>query len=288
MEKKDYKVIALILVGTMIIALLINFLLSIDGFIASDFSRHEWFSFWTTYTTGVFALIVGYLAISYGNRNSERALQQQNILLLRQESDKIKEEILEEIKEHNLLFNIFDHSVTFVSVNYDDIPGMNARVMKDRALVKARCINWNFMKMLYLSSPNIKEYVDEYDKCWNKSVEILDNYLIIQTNLLLKVQEVDRAVYSMGLYDKQHLILTQKKDLSINKNDEKLDNEIEQAAFGREQQKIIQVQCNKEIAGLVEKLKKLTDGVVNAQDTLTSASISFLSHLNGFTFMRSE
>ncbi|MCQ2220458.1 MAG: hypothetical protein MJZ12_03640, partial [Prevotella sp.] len=99
MEKKDYKVIALILVGTMIIALLINFLLSIDGFIASDFSRHEWFSFWTTYTTGVFALIVGYLAISYGNRNSERALQQQNILLLRQESDKIKEEILEEIKE---------------------------------------------------------------------------------------------------------------------------------------------------------------------------------------------
>ena len=85
---------------TMIIALLINFLLSIDGFIASDFSRHEWFSFWTTYTTGVFALIVGYLAISYGNRNSERALQQQNILLLRQESDKIKAEYTHRITMH--------------------------------------------------------------------------------------------------------------------------------------------------------------------------------------------
>lgn len=163
MEKKDYIVVTLILVSTMIIALLINLLLSIDGFIAFDFSRHEWFGFWTTYTTGVFALIVGYLAISFGNRNSECSLQQQNILLLRQGSDKIKEEILDEIKEHNLLFNIFDHSVSLVSMNHDDIPGMNARVMKDRAHVKARCINWNFLKMLYLSSPNIKEYVDEYD-----------------------------------------------------------------------------------------------------------------------------
>lgn len=117
---------------------------------------------------------------------------------------------------------------------------------------------------------------------------MLDNYLILQTNLLLKVQEVDRAVYSMGLYYKQHIILTQKKNLSINKDDEKIENEIEQAAFGREQQKMIQEQCNKEIAGFVEKLKSLTDGVLNAKDSLTAASIRFMMHLNDFTFMRNE
>lgn len=118
MNKKDYLVIVGILLGTLSIAFLINWLLSIDGFIPSSFSKNEWFGFWTTYSTGVFALIVGYLAISFGNKNSERALQQQNRLLVRQYSDKIKEEIAGEIKAHNRLFNVFDHSVTFVAMDH--------------------------------------------------------------------------------------------------------------------------------------------------------------------------
>lgn len=288
MNKKDYLVIVGILLGTLSIAFLINWLLSIDGFIPSAFSKNEWFGFWTTYSTGVFALIVGYLAISFGNKNSERALQQQNLLLIRQYSDKIKEEIAGEIKAHNRLFNVFDHSVTFVAMDHNNIPGMNERVIKDRAALKERCIDWSFMKQMYLSSPYLNDIVDEYDKCWNESVEVLDNYLRLQIDLLSKVQECDRTLRMKGIYDELYRLHTQQLE-SPNRNDyDTLKSEMEEAYKGREQQKSILATCNKEIEELVSQLRKLLNGVVDAQNSLATASVCFLSKLSGYAFLNSD
>lgn len=288
MNKKDYLVIVGILLGTLSIAFLINWLLSIDGFIPSAFSKNEWFGFWTTYSTGVFALIVGYLAISFGNKNSERTLQQQNMLLIRQYSDKIKEEIASEIKAHNRLFNIFYHSVTFVAMDHNNIPGMNERVIKDRAALKERCIDWSFIKQMYLSSSYLKDIVDEYDKCWNESVDVLDKYLMLQIDLLLKIQECDRALNMMQIYDKMHRLLTQQLE-SPNRNDyDKLKSELEEAHNGSELQKRVQTTCNKEIAEITSQLSTLRDGVVDAQNSLATASVCFLSKLSGYVFLNSD
>lgn len=285
MSNKDRTIIIGILIGALIIAAIINVLLSINGFIPSAFSNKEWFGFWTNYTTGVFALVIGYLAISFGNKNSERALQQQNMLLVKQESNKITEEIAQEIKRHNCLFNIFDHTVTFVSMDHDDIPGMNARVMQDRARINECRINWDFMRQMYLSSPYLTEIVDEYDKCWRESVIILDEFLIVQTNLLLKVQEEDRSVRSMGIYNQILLNQTQQKQF---KDDKELEIGIQETINGRDEQQRIRESCAKEISRLIEKSKNLTDRIVKAQESLTSASICFLSKLNGFVFVNPD
>lgn len=288
MCKNDWKVVGGILVGAIFVAYLINVLLSIDGFIPSAFSSKDWFGFWTNYTTGVFAVIVGYLAISFSNRNSERALRQQNMLLLKQDSDKIKEEIVKEIRIHNSLFNILDHCVTFIAINHDDIPGLNARVMHDRAKVNECRLNWNFIKQMYLSSHYLEEVVEEYDKCWGESVSILDEFLVLQTNLLLKVQEQGRAVHSIGLYDQILVNQKLKKNLSCHIDDEELEKEIQDTINGRDEQLLIKESCVKEIDEMISKSKTFVDRILAAQDALITVTICLLSKLNEYVFVHPD
>lgn len=283
--KNTVFVITGILFGAFFIAGLINWLLSFDGFIPSAFSNREWFIFWTTYSTGIFALIIGYLAISFGNKNNEKALRQQTALLIRQENDRFKAEITEEVKQQNLMFNIMEHCATFVTIDHQDIPGMNARVIKDRARVQERCMNWNFVKQLYLQTPSLKESVDYYDACWNESVQKLDNYLKLQVDLLLKVQEVDRAVKSIGLHEKILLNLHQQLEHSIHKEDAKIELEIAQYEAEKEKAEKSRDEGNVAISNLVEKAKTLQDEILNAQSQFYTASILFLSEINKFTFM---
>lgn len=92
----------------------------------------------------------------------------------------------------------------------------------------------------------------------------------------------------IGLYDKQYLLLTQQLE-SPNRNDyDKLKSEMEEAYKGREQQKSIQATCNKEIKELVSRLRKLLNGVVDAQNSLATASVCFLSKLSGYVFLNSD
>lgn len=286
MNKKDLFVVGGILLGTILVALLINFLLSVDGFIPSPFSKKDWFNFWTTYSTGVFALIVGYLVITFGNKNNERVLQQQNSLLLRQENDKIKEEIAEEIKSHNRIFNIFDHCLSFESIERAGKHEMN--VVQNRARLNERCINWNFLKLMYLSSDNAKVFTDEYDKCWCDSVKVLDGYLKIQLELLQDIHKADIALQSKQLYEKQHLLLTQQKNYPNNNGDKHLEEEISIATNGCNQQQHILEVCNKKIEELAKKMSAMQKNIIDSQNTLMTASFKFLSKLNAVTFLRNE
>lgn len=109
MSKKDWCVIIGIIVVTVITALLLNLVLSKEGIIPTKFENHQWLSFWATYLTGIFALIIGYLAISFANKNSEKALQQQTEVLRQQENGRIKGEILCRINKQYKLFNVLEH-----------------------------------------------------------------------------------------------------------------------------------------------------------------------------------
>lgn len=107
MKKKIMIGILFIIIGSLLNALLINELLSSNcELISSDFSKKEWFSFWTTYTTGILAVIIGYLTIVHANNNSKQAIMQQTGIIIRNRNDMILKEIVSEIKLHNSLFNI--------------------------------------------------------------------------------------------------------------------------------------------------------------------------------------
>ena len=88
MKKKDLYAVWGIIVSGITIAFIINMLLTYGNIIKTNLSNDSWLNFWGSYSSGIFAVVVGYLAIIYSNRNNEKAIQQQEKLLIRQQNIK--------------------------------------------------------------------------------------------------------------------------------------------------------------------------------------------------------
>lgn len=63
-------------------------MLTYGNVIKTNLSNDSWLNFWRSHSSGIFAVVVGYLAIIYSNRNSEKAIMQQDKLLIHQQNIK--------------------------------------------------------------------------------------------------------------------------------------------------------------------------------------------------------
>ena len=81
-------------------------LLTYGNIIKTNLSNDSWLNFWGSYSSGIFAVVVGYLAIIYSNRNNEKAIQQQEKLLIRQQNIKKLDEYNNCLKNNLALLNI--------------------------------------------------------------------------------------------------------------------------------------------------------------------------------------
>lgn len=286
MSRRDWYIIITIVTVSAILAFVLNWLLSIDGFIPTDFTASEWLAFWATYITGTSAVIVGYLAISFANKNNEKALTQQNNLLKKQENERIKGEILGVIKSQYELFNVLKHCSTFLTLEHDNIPEMIQRVVDDRAQVHDRCNIWSLFFQLNLQHPDILDSVNEYQRCWSESVSILDNYLRLQIDYLQKVQIVDSAITSNGLYNQLLLNLNQQLQIPINNQKEQVKSDINKYEQEREaKQKVIDI-TNEELKVLITEINLVQSTLIAAQEKIEKASLVFLNKINKFDFTK--
>ncbi len=72
--KKDLYVVLGIIISGIAIAFIINTMLTYGNVIKTNLSNDSWLNFLGSYSSGIFAVVVGYLAIIYSNRNSEKAI----------------------------------------------------------------------------------------------------------------------------------------------------------------------------------------------------------------------
>ena len=72
--KKDLYVVLGIIISGIAIAFIINTMLTYGNVIKTNLSNYSWLNFLGSYSSGIFAVVVGYLAIIYSNRNSEKAI----------------------------------------------------------------------------------------------------------------------------------------------------------------------------------------------------------------------
>ena len=103
--KKDLYVVLGIIISGIAIAFIINTMLTYGNVIKTSLSNDSWLNFWGSYSSGIFAVVVGYLAIIYSNRNSEKAILQQEKLLIRQQNIKKLDDYNNCLK-NNFLFSI--------------------------------------------------------------------------------------------------------------------------------------------------------------------------------------
>jgi hypothetical protein len=88
MKKKEIIVVFAIIIVGLIIAFILNYALTYGRMIETIISKDAWLNFWGSYCGGLFAVAVGYLAIIHSNRNNEKAINQQYVLLKHQQNEK--------------------------------------------------------------------------------------------------------------------------------------------------------------------------------------------------------
>ena len=121
MKKKDIYAVLGIIISGIAIAFIINMLLTYGNIIKTNLSNDSWLNFWGSYSSGIFAVVVGYLAIIYSNRNNEKAILQQEKLLIRQQNIKKLDEYNNCLKNNLALLNIVDVMGITVGIDHQNL-----------------------------------------------------------------------------------------------------------------------------------------------------------------------
>ena len=110
-----------IIISGIAIAFIINTLLAYGNVIKTNLSNDSWLNFWGRHSSGIFAVAVGYLSIIYTHRNSEKAILQQEKLLIRQQNIKKLDDYNKCLKNNLALLNIVDVMGITVGLDHQNI-----------------------------------------------------------------------------------------------------------------------------------------------------------------------
>lgn len=284
MKKKVMISILFILIGSLAIALLINALLSSNcELISSDFSKKEWFSFWTTYTTGILAVIIGYLTIVYTNSNNKQAILQQTSIIIRKRSDEILKDIVTEIKLHNSLFNIVRFTSTILYMDENELQKAQESVLKNKSEIAERQIQWAIIRNLYLNSESVTSIVAEYNKVWNDAVEKLETYIRFETSLFRAIENEKVAIEALRITDDLLNHLNDK--IKLHPKNEQVLNQISELEKQKNEYTQKQCEARRSLAANIKELQTIIAQLTTMQDNVFNASILFLSRLNKYVFI---
>lgn len=284
MNKKERLTIVYIIIGALLLAFIINIPLSSDWkIIPSAFSRSEWFAFWTSYTTGVFAIIIGYLTIVFANRNSQRAIEQQTAILIRQKSDEVYKEIKEEINKHINLFNVVRFASTTLEANGSDLSGTKGKVMEKKSLIAERNTSWALLKSLYLGSEYVSPITEEYDKVWTVASDKLETYANLELELLRAIEDEDIALKLIENLDK---LLVRLNELKASQGPfVQILSQISDCEKQKEANVQKKFEANQRMKELIPQLQQSIEELVSMRDDVFAASVKFLAKLSGFSFV---
>lgn len=282
----------LVLFGIVIVAFLvayaINFLLSSNiEIIPTRFTNQEWLIFWSTYLTGIFALIVGYVALSHSNRYNEAAIKQHTYTIIRQESNRILEEITDEIKNQNTLFNIIDVTAALGTNDYNNIPEMKARLIASRSRLYERQIQWGLLKNLYLNADSVAVITKNYTDCWEETVLLFEDFIKLQIRLFDRIKENDNTLSIQKLQEEVLASLVSKQKSSTS-DDIFLVNEIEQSRLDIERTQTLIESGKLELEQIIEVIKEKIPVLISRQEIMFNASVVYLNKLHQFTFFQNS
>ena len=180
MKKRDWVIIGCIIVGGIVIACLINWSLTYGSWIKTNLSIDSRLSFWGSYCGGIFAAIVGYLAIIYSNRNSEKAIHQQEKQLIHQRIVKKLDEYNDCLKNNLELLNIVDIMGITVGIDYQNLSLAKKDVCRKKAQIYATDLQYRYVFEVDVLRTKTDLEV-QYDKAWvnlrSKLSSLLDEEL---------------------------------------------------------------------------------------------------------------
>ena len=132
MKKKEIIVVFAIIIVGLIIAFILNYALTYGHMIETIISKDAWLNFWGSYCGGLFAVAVGYLVIIHSNRNNEKAINQQYVLLKHQQNEKKLDGYNLCLRNNLELMNAVEAFRPAISMNYDNLSVTKSEIAKKK------------------------------------------------------------------------------------------------------------------------------------------------------------
>lgn len=229
--KTDLIVVLLIVVVGITIAYLINLALTYGNFIPTVVSNDSWLSFLGGYCGGIFALIIGYLAIRHSNRNSEKAIYQQNVLLKKQHEEKNLDRYNECLKNNLELLNVADAAGIVSNIDSYDLAKTKTAILHKKSLIYAYDMQYRYISKI--SSLGCRPEIElQYYDCWKEAVSQLAKLLDSQLLLVQRIQQNNsdhktKGIYQQLLFNTRQLLSSLKQMGCNDDNDEYRHNQQE-------------------------------------------------------------
>ena len=186
MKKEETIVVFTIIIVGLIIALILNLTLTYGHIIETIISKDAWLNFWGSYCGGLFAVVVGYLAIIHSNRNNEKAINQQYVLLKHQQNEKKLDEYNLCLRNNLELMNAVEAFRPAISMNYDNLSVTKSEIARKKSLIFSYDLQYRYVFEID-SNNNKTEIESKYDKCWIESRTLLSDILDKQLDFVLRV-----------------------------------------------------------------------------------------------------
>ena len=186
MKKKEIIVVFAIIIVGLIIAFILNYALTYGHMIETIISKDAWLNFWGSYCGGLFAVAVGYLVIIHSNRNNEKAINQQYVLLKHQQNEKKLDGYNLCLRNNLELMNAVEAFRPAISMNYDNLSVTKSEIAKKKSLIFSYDLQYRYVFEID-SNNNKTEIESKYDKCWIESRTLLSDILDKQLDFVLRV-----------------------------------------------------------------------------------------------------
>ena len=216
--KKDIIIVTTIFVVGILIAYGLNIALIYGNLIETSISKETWLNFWGSYCGGLFAIIIGFLAIIHSNRNSEKAINQQYMLLQQQHKEKRLDEYNKCLRNNLELMNAVDVVGITVAIDHDHLSTSKAEIVKKKSLIFSYDLQYRYV--FEVDSNNNKTEIEEkYNNCWIEAHSLLSNLLDVQLNFIVRISQNNAETHiklnNQGIISALQRLI----ELSNNKND---------------------------------------------------------------------
>ena len=216
--KKDIIIVTIIFVVGILIAYGLNIALTYGNLIETSISKETWLNFWGSYCGGLFAIIIGFLAIIHSNRNSEKAINQQYMLLQQQHKEKRLDEYNKCLRNNLELMNAVDVVGITVAIDHDHLSTSKAEIVKKKSLIFSYDLQYRYV--FEVDSNNNKTEIEEkYNNCWIEAHSLLSNLLDVQLNFIVRISQNNAETHiklnNQGIISALQRLI----ELSNNKND---------------------------------------------------------------------
>ena len=216
--KKDLYVVLGIIISGIAIAFIINTMLTYGNVIKTSLSNDSWLNFWGSYSSGIFAVVVGYLAIIYSNRNSEKAILQQEKLLIRQQNIKKLDDYNNCLKNNLALLNIVDVMGITVGLDHQNISLSKSEICQIKGRIYATDLQYRYVFELDVQrqKTNLEK---TYEECWIKARIGLSDLLDQELSFIERVNQnrYDIQIKENNMHRKNILLELSKQAVDIEK-----------------------------------------------------------------------